>query len=126
MKKGYIDWDMLGIMGLIILVILIVGGLIGGLIWLGNIGYQNKESTTVTVQEKWIKNYSKNSTYLISTEKGVYEISDLMFIGKFNSSDLYARLQVGKTYEITSTGYRNHFFSMYKNINSIKEITEDN
>ena len=82
------------------------------------LGYQNEETHVCVVQDKWVKRSSKSSDkYLVQCGNEVYEITDLLFKGKFNSSDIYANLEIGKKYEITTTGYRFKLFSMYKNIN---------
>lgn len=44
-----------------------------------------------------------------------------MFKGKFNSTDIYNALEIGKTYKVETSGKRIHFFSMYPNINKIIE-----
>lgn len=96
--------------------------LIGLLIFFGSLGYQNEEISNCTVEDKWIKRSGQDDVYLVQCDNEIYEISDLMFKGKFNSSDIYANLKVGNTYEITTTGYRVEFFSCYKNINEYKLI----
>ncbi len=110
--KNFLNMFIIGMAN--ILIVILFGFII-------SIGYQNKEVTTIEIQDKWVKNNSKSSDYLISTDKGVYKVSDLFFIGKFNSSDIYAQLEKGKTYKITSTGYRIQFLSLYKNINTLEE-----
>ena len=105
--------------------VIITLGIIIGTIYFGTIGYQNEETHVCTVQDKWVKLSSKSSDkYLVQCGNEVYEITDLLFKGKFNSSDIYANLKVGKKYEITTTGYRFELFSMYKNINEY-EVKED-
>lgn len=88
------------------------------------LGYQNKQTTTCMVEDKWVKNYSSSSTYLVKCGNEVYEVSDLFFIGKFNSSDIYSNLKKNKTYKITTTGYRFPFLSWYKNINFYELVKE--
>ena len=88
------------------------------------LGYQNRQTTTCMVEDKWVKNYSSSSTYLVKCGNEVYEVSDLFFIGKFNSSDIYSNLKKNKTYKITTTGYRIPFLSWYKNINSYELVEE--
>lgn len=96
---------------------------IWGLFWLFSLGYQNEQTITCKVSEKWIKSYGNSSqVYLVSCGKKVYEISDLLFKGKFNSSDIYANIKPNKTYKITTTGYRNGFFTMYQNINKVEIV----
>lgn len=86
--------------------------------------YMNEQTTTCTVEDKWVKRPSSgsNELYLVSCGDTVYKVDDLLFKGKFNSADIYASLKVGKTYEITTTGFRLGFFSEYQNINSYKEV----
>ena len=116
MIKEYIGC---AIYGLIILLLIAVP------ICFVSVGYQNEESHTCTVQDKWVKRDSMSSDkYLVQCGNEVFEITDLMFKCKFNSSDIYANLKIGKKYEITTTGYRFEIFSMYKNINEY-EVKED-
>ena len=93
----------------------------------GCVGYMNEQTTTCEVKDKWIKrpSGSENELYLVNCGGTTYKVSDLLFKGKFNSADIYGNLEIGKTYEITTTGYRWSFFSEYQNINSYKEIEEE-
>lgn len=84
--------------------------------------YGNKQTTTCTVKEKWIKRYNNSDVYLVRCGNEVYAITDLFFIGKFNSSDLYSNLKVGHKYKITTTSFRIPLLSSYKNINKLKEV----
>ena len=86
--------------------------------------YGNKQTTTCTVKEKWIKRYDDSDVYLVKCGNEVYAITDLFFIGKFNSSDLYSKLQINHKYKITTTSYRIPFLSSYKNINKLKEVKQ--
>ena len=43
---------------------------------------------------------------------------------KFNSSDFYARIEIGKTYTFRVVGYRLPYFSKYKNIVGISSHEE--
>lgn len=88
--------------------------------------YGNPQTIECTINEKWVKRPSNNSSekYLVSCDDKVYEITDLMLIGKLNSADIYANLHIGKRYEIQTTGYRSGYLSTYQNINAYKEIEE--
>jgi hypothetical protein len=98
--------------GLIILIIIVVLCGIPGCI------QANKQDVvTITVESKDIKTYDKNSKYLVwSKENEVFEITDSMWVGRFNSSDFYGRIEVGKTYKVKVIGYRVPFLSWYRNI----------
>ncbi len=87
--------------------------------------------TIGTVTDKGIKNYDDDSKYLIYTEDPdgkieVYEITDNLWQGQFNSSDdIYAGIKLGKTYKFTVGGKREEFFSWYPNIYGYEEICVD-
>jgi len=75
------------------------------------------ENVTIVVQEKERVADSDSSKYLIWAEDGdVFENTDSLWFGKFNSSDLYGDLMVGNEYCVTVAGWRIPFFSMYRNI----------
>ncbi len=116
-EKGAIEIVVGIIVGVIIL------GLIGMFVYFATIEYQNEETVEIVVKDKYIKRYSDEDTYLVVSEDGeTYKIEDLLFKGKFNSTDLYNQLDIGKTYKITTTGIRLQYFSMYKNINKIEKV----
>lgn len=98
--------------------------LIGLLVFIVSIGYQNEEMIKCTIEDKWVKRKDKSDMYLVQCDNEVYQITDLIFKGKFNSSDIYANLKVGNTYEITTTGYRFELLSMYKNINEYEKVED--
>ena len=52
----------------------------------------------------------------------VLENTDNTIRFKFNSSDIYAALKEGETYEVEVIGYRVPFLNMYENIISYKEV----
>lgn len=112
---------------IIIMVILILSTL-GIIIYTNVIAYTNKKEIEIIVKDKFVKNGSgKNSTskYLIvDTTNNTYQITDLFFKGKWNSTDLYNQLEIGKKYKIKTTSKRIHFFSMYPNINEIQELED--
>ena len=87
-------------------------------------GYQFMNPThvfTATVQDK-VRTGGQDSKYLIFTDKGVYENTDSIVNGKWNSSDVYGALSVGKSYEFKVRGRRIPFLSMYPNIITEKPV----
>ena len=83
--------------------------------------YLNPKSYTIEIKDKFIKNDRKSAKYLVvDTNNTTYEISDLLFIGKFNSTDIYNSIDIGKSYKIYTTGFRIHVFSLYQNINKVE------
>jgi len=65
---------------------------------------------------------SSNSKYLIYGNNETYQDTDSLWLGKFNSSDLYGHIQTGHTYQFTVIGWRVPFLSWYRNIISDKEL----
>ena len=114
--------------GTLIMIFFIIGCLVGSCVYTEG----NKRKVTVTVTDKGIKNYQSDSTskslYLIYTKDdknniATYKIEDSLIQGKFNSSDIYGSIEVGKTYTFEIVGERNEFLSMYPNI--VKVVQND-
>lgn len=84
------------------------------------LAYCNPRMECVTIHEKTVlirQVEGKHSQdYLIYTDKGAFEISDQLLYGKFNSSDIYARLKINSKVQIKVCGKRVPFLSMYPNI----------
>lgn len=79
---------------------------------------QYYEEHTVTGKvldkERVIKN--QESYYLIYTDNETFTIKDSLIKYRFRSSDLYGQIEERQTYEFTVYGWRNGFFSSYRNI----------
>lgn len=98
---------------------------------IGSIGFsiytvyntQNDINITVTDKERvtYSSGESVSSKYLIYTETEVFECTDNLLVGKFNSSDIYGQLRKDSTYLVTVYGYRVPYLSWYRNIIKIKE-----
>lgn len=77
-------------------------------------------STRDTVQVKVIKtervSEGSNSKYLIFTENETFENVDSMLAFKFNSSDVYGRINEGAECTFDVAGKRWRILSMYRNI----------
>lgn len=95
------------------------------------IGYYKSEWVTITVTEKervmdrHSQDGSVSSRYLIWSEDETFENTDTLLKGKFNSSDLYGQLKVGNTYDCEVYGWRNGFFSSYRNLVRCKELVDE-
>lgn len=98
-------------------------------------GFERREEIgTVTdkgiKRSKGIKRYGDDDKYLVYTkdENGnsqVFEITDNILAGRFNSSDVYAEIEIGKTYKFTVGGSRNQVMSWYPNIYSFEEVKNE-
>lgn len=91
---------------------------------IGISAYSNSETeVTITVTKTEAVNSGKSYKYLVFTENEVFEIDDSLVFWKFDSSDTYNQMKSGKTYTVKVAGWRNHFFSMYRNIIQIISTT---
>ena len=63
------------------------------------------------------------STYLIYTDHGVFRNDDAGWFVKFDSSDFYGNLDVGKQYDLKVYGWRISMLSMYPNIVRMKKTS---
>ncbi len=110
-KGGFVIW----LIGFLVILILIVG-----------VGYKlgyafTSEEETITVEAKWDKRSGDKSKYLVSTTDGqVFQITDSFVNWRFDSSNLYARIKPGETYDIKTQGFRFGLLSDYKNIIEVK------
>ena len=106
-----------GLVGILISIILIVA-LIGMMVILS---YSSVDHTTIKVKDKERINNGEDSYYLIFTDDEVFKNKDSFLHMKFGSSDIYSKLEVGKTYRVKVNWFRVPFFSMYRNILEIKD-----
>ncbi|MFB4284896.1 hypothetical protein ACBJ59_57180 [Nonomuraea sp. MTCD27] len=82
------------------------------------------ETATVESKER-VCDTRRDCRYLIFTDQGVYENTDAWLSLKFNSSDMYGALKVGRTYRLKVNGWRVEVTSSYPNILSIEgEVTK--
>lgn len=99
--------------------IILVLILIFGFPFIKNVMTHRDVDFTVTKSERIVTN--NDSKYLVFTDNGVYENTDTIWNGKFNSSDLYANIKEGKKYTCDVVGWRVPFLSWYPNLISCEE-----
>lgn len=92
-----------------------------------DLGLGSPRVITVTVTDKGIKAENNSSTYLIYTKDDadnveVMMVSDNLWARRFDASDDYAAIEVGKKYRFTVRGPRVRFLSWYPNIYEFKEV----
>ncbi len=92
----------------------------------------DRENYTVRITDKQVKRTGDKGKdkYLIFTElpngePRVFENTDSLLEGKWNSSDMFAQLEQGGTYELATYGWRIPFFSVYENIIGVREIKKE-
>lgn len=88
---------------------------------------QGPETVRVTVTDKERQVSSDgdggvNSKYVVFTDKEVFQNTDSLLRGKFNSSDVQGKMHIGCTYDAEVYGFRNHFPTYYRNIIDVKHV----
>lgn len=117
--RGYTNpMFLLAVFGVAVLLVLGIGSSI-------YIRIHHHEKYGCTVVSKDHAYANGNSLYRVYTDNcGNFAISDSALNGNFHSSDTYARIQVGKTYDFDTIGYRVPLFSMFPNILSATEVSK--
>lgn len=96
---------------------------------LAGCGIQYDGNTTgCTVTDKYVSTSGNGdgvgTQKRVSTTCGVFQVEDELSQGSWNSADVYASIQVGKTYDFEAYGFRNGFWSAFPNINSATEVEQ--
>lgn len=103
-------------------IVLIVLVALGGFLFVWQSGSAMQTShATITVTDK-VGAHGESGQYLVFTDTEVFTVEDNVFEWSFDATDRYNSIKVGKTYNVTLTGERNHFWSMYRNIIAIEEV----
>lgn len=87
----------------------------------------NDKNYIVTVTRVERVNDDTDSKYLIFCEEEdgdviVFENADKWVRGKFDSSNMYAKIKEGHKYKFTVVGWRIPIFSTYQNIIKMEEV----
>ena len=96
----------------LLLYFILIAGLIAFSLWRPIDKVSNLREETIVVTDKMVK----DDVYLIYSEDATYEITDSWLYPRFDSSDLYGKIQVGESYNIIVGGSRIPFLSWYPNI----------
>jgi hypothetical protein len=99
--------------------LLLVGAVVAATV--GGYFDRTTRTTVVTGKERVCESGNSSCKYLVYTESGTYRLQDSIFIGRFDTSDVYGQIDEDTCYEITSYGWRVPFFSTYPNIEDIEE-----
>lgn len=112
----------------IIGVVIIIGFALFSTLGYSILKVSNEQTYTVTVQSKEVKNSGNSSRYLVFTvdnvsgESRVFEVTDSLWKGRYDSADVYNMIIPNHTYRFTTGGYRVPLFSWYPNIYEVVEV----
>lgn len=60
----------------------------------------------VTIKDKHIDHSQDQSYYMVTTDKGVFEVDNGPFINVWNADEIYGNLTIGKKYHIRTKGMK--------------------
>ena len=102
-----------------VIVILLVAGVCGFSLVL----HDTEQESEITITKAWVKQTDDSAKYLVATTDGdVYSIEDSFCYFAWDASDRYAAIDIGKTYQVTTIGWRFQPRSIYRNIIELEEI----
>jgi hypothetical protein len=111
-------------------IIVLTFGIFGGLIGLKTFHTFSGQTTVknVKVKQKEAVPGNNNGEYLFFTKRDeVFSNNDNLIHLKFDSSDVYSKVEKGNCYNFKVHGFRMHFpVTLYRNVLSIKEVTCQN
>ena len=119
-----------------LLVVIVIVALVAAIIAIPmshGIGYWGPERTwTATVTDKWIDTESdgdggRQSHYMVSTDKGVFECDNSLLLGIWNADEIYGQLDEDKTYTIKTrgNGCKRWYIQEYPYVISVEEVPDE-
>lgn len=95
-----------------VLVLALVGfGVYGGL--------RTTEHSACEVTDKdRTSNSEGKSSMRVYTTCGTFEVADSVFVGRWDSADVYGDIEIGQTYDFTVRGFRIPIASTFPNIDT--------
>lgn len=125
MKHYYRSRSSSGSVAIVGIVILVVVAIVGTLI----IGVVHETTTgtltNCTVSDKDRTTTSKGSSDArLYTDCGVLRVQDSLLDGIWNSADLYASIEVGKTYDFDTRGIRLGVMSLFPRVTNAEVVSE--
>lgn len=82
------------------------------------------EATAVAITGKE-RGGSEKGKWIVFGKNETFEVSDTIVGWRWDSSDTYGKIEVGKTYNFQCRGYRVPFFSWYRNIMDVEKVTPE-
>lgn len=118
--RGRVDVVALAfIVGAVLAVLAVVGAIGFGV---KNALHEDVRTCTVTSKERLPQSEGGFDQRVYTEECGVLKVGDAVFAGHYNSADTWASIEEGRTYRLTSRGYRVGFLSMFPNIIEAEEV----
>jgi hypothetical protein len=110
----------ISIIGLALLIIVPVCAKFG----IGAGGFGPRNQVTAVVVSKHVDSGKESSSYMVSTDKGTFEVDNGLLLWTFNADEIYGSIQVGHKYRFTTEGKKtvNFLFQIYPYIIRAQEV----
>jgi hypothetical protein len=121
--------DYIAILAPIVLVVLIFGGIIGLRYGLGLFPFGPEQEVHAKVQRLYVDvsgdTQNTKSHYMVGTDKGVFEVSNSLWLWIWDADKRYSQLQVDNKYQLRVKGKElvNFLFQEYPKILSVTPTT---
>lgn len=94
-------------------VLLFAGGILFAIL---NATHVEHRTCTVESKDRTTTSDGSSDARLYTEQCGVLHVGDSLLSWEFNSADTYASIDEGKTYDVTTRGYRIGFLSLFPNV----------
>lgn len=91
-------------------------------------GWGPDKTQTITITRCYVdvsgSGDSRESHYMVGSDKGTFEVDNGLMLGVWNADDIYAKMREGRTYEVQTKGNRvvNFFMQEYPYIVAVREV----
>jgi predicted outer membrane lipoprotein len=119
MRRNYDMFDVAMWLGGILVALFVIGGIAFGVI---NATHVEHHTCTVESKDRTTTSGGSSDARLYTTDCGVLNVGDSILSWHFRSADTYASVKAGKTYRVTTRGYRIGFLSMFPNVVEAAEV----
>jgi hypothetical protein len=123
--------DYIAILAPLTLVVLILGGIVGLRFGLGLFPFGPEQEIAAKVQRLYVDvSGSKDSTsshYMVGTDKGVFEVSNSLWLWMWDADKRYSQLETDKEFKLKVKGNEliNIIFQEYPRILSVTPIQQN-
>jgi len=118
--RGGIDGGLVAVFGVGALVTAAVVGGIG--FGVASALHVEERTCTVETKDRTTTPEGSSDARLYTEDCGVLSVADSLLSWSFSSADTYAGIDEGKTYRVTTRGYRVPFLSMFPNVVEAEEV----
>jgi len=118
--------DGVGVIITVLLVVILIAIPILVLNSCGIYGFGPHNTVEATVKNKHVDNAGRASHYMVTTDKGTFEVQNGMMLNTWNADEIYGRIEIGKKYRFSTKGNKvvNPIIQEYPYIINLVDVAE--